>query len=213
MKTYIFDFDGTLVDSMPAWSQKMLNILNSQNIKYPDDIIKTIATLGDKGTARYFKEVFGIKLSEEEMFKMMDDFAIPKYTNEIPLKDGVFDYLNMLKENKCSINILTASPHKMLDPCLKRLGIYNWFDNVWSTDDFGLSKVNPNIYIKAIETLGVSVKDAAFFDDNIDALKTAASAGLFTVGVYDSTAEDFTVEIQKICNLYIKGFNELKSCL
>ncbi len=213
MNTYIFDFDGTLVDSMPVWSQKMLNILNSQNIDYPEDIIKTIATLGDKGTARYFKEVFGIKLSEEEMFIQMDEYAMPKYCNEIPLKDGVFDYINMLKRNNCSINVLTASPHKMLDPCLKRLGIYSLFDNIWSTDDFGLTKIDPNIYLKSVEKLGVSIKDAAFFDDNIGALKTAAKTGLFTIGVYDPTAEDFTDEIKSICNIYIKSFNDLNSCL
>lgn len=212
MNTYIFDFDGTLVDSMPVWSQKMLNILKDQNVDYPTDIIKTIATLGDKGTARYFKEEFGIKLSEEEMFKKMDEFAMPKYCNEIPLKSGVYNYLKMLKQNNCSINILTASPHKMLDPCLKRLGIYDWFNNVWSTDDFGLSKIDPNIYLKVSEKLDVLVNDVAFFDDNIGALKTAAKAGLFTVGVYDFTAEDFTDEIKSFCNVYIENFNDLKTC-
>ena len=40
MKTHIFDFDGTLVDSMPTWTEKVLNILRTCNISYPDDILR-----------------------------------------------------------------------------------------------------------------------------------------------------------------------------
>ncbi|MBO5890651.1 MAG: HAD family phosphatase, partial [Alistipes sp.] len=118
--TYIFDFDGTLVDSMPYWSQKMINILEREKIKYPKDIIKIITPLGDVGTAKYFKEEFNVNMSIEEMLEEMDEFALPKYRDAILLKDGVYDYLVMLKKNNLSLNVLTASPHKMLDPCLKR---------------------------------------------------------------------------------------------
>ena len=38
--TLLFDFDGTLVDSMPTYSNMMLRILGEYNVKYPDDIIK-----------------------------------------------------------------------------------------------------------------------------------------------------------------------------
>ena len=42
MNTYIFDFDGTLVDSMPYWARVMKDFLDSENAKYPSDIIKII---------------------------------------------------------------------------------------------------------------------------------------------------------------------------
>ena len=51
MTAYLFDFDGTLVDSMPAWETTMLRILNENHINYPPDIIKTITPLGFAGTA------------------------------------------------------------------------------------------------------------------------------------------------------------------
>ena len=54
MKTYLFDFDGTLVDSMPVFGGVMLKILNEYGIKYGDDILKTITPLGYVGTAKYF---------------------------------------------------------------------------------------------------------------------------------------------------------------
>ena len=56
MKTYLFDFDGTLVDSMPTYAGMMLRILDEHGVKYPDNIIKIITPLGYIGTAKYFVE-------------------------------------------------------------------------------------------------------------------------------------------------------------
>lgn len=210
MKHYIFDFDGTLVDSMPYWSEKMLNILRKNNIEYPSDIIKTIATLGDMGTAKYFIEEFKINLSMEEMLEQMDGFAFPKYRDVIDLKSGVLEYLNLLKSKGCSLNILTASPHKMVDVCLKRIGIFELFDNVWTCEDFGMAKTDVCIYVKSAEKLGTNVSNIAFFDDNLEALKTASNAGFYTVGVYDESAASFTNEIKLASNKYIESFECLE---
>ena len=60
---YLFDFDGTLVDSMPTFIAVMLRILDENNIKYEDDIIKIITPLGYAGTAGYFRKL-GVTLSE-----------------------------------------------------------------------------------------------------------------------------------------------------
>ena len=52
-KYYLFDFDGTLVDSMPYYAKAMLQILDENGISYPEDIVKTITPLGYGGTADY----------------------------------------------------------------------------------------------------------------------------------------------------------------
>lgn len=208
-KYHIFDFDGTLVDSMPFWAEKMLNILNKAGVNYPKDIISTIATLGDVGSAKYFIDVFNVPFSEQQMFDMMDEFALPKYRDVITLKDGVKNTLLKLKSQGHSLNILTASPHKMLDPCLKRNCIYDLFDNVWSTDDFGKTKTNPEIYLSAVEKLGAKIENTIFFDDNINAIETAKTAGLITVGVYDESGKLFAEKMKSVAHKFIYSFNEL----
>lgn len=201
--TYIFDFDGTLVDSMPYWSEKMLNILINNDINYPTDIIKRITPLGDVGTAKFFKNELGVKLSIEEMIKQMDDFALPKYREIITLKPGVLDFLHALKKQNCSLNVLTASPHKMVDVCLERNGVFDLFDNVWTCEDFNMTKSEPQIYIEAVGRVGSKICDTAFFDDNINAVKAAKAAGLFTVGVYDESGKDFSEQMKQNCDLYL----------
>jgi len=210
MKALLFDFDGTLVDSMPCWTEKVLNILRITNTPYPENIIELITPLGDRGTAEYFKNELGVPLSYSEMFELMDSFALPKYRDEIPLKESVAEFLKEMSA-KYSLNVLTASPHKMLDPCLKRLGIYDVFDNVWSCDDFETTKSDVMIYKRVAEKLQCDVNEIAFFDDNIVAVETAKTAGLVTVGVYDKTAESFKDKMLKGADLYVYSFKELLS--
>ncbi len=207
--TCIFDFDGTLVDSMPYWSQKMLNILDENHINYPKDIIRHITPLGDVEIAKYFQEVLHVNLSVEEMIKQMDAFALPKYRDTIVLKEGVADYLKLLRENGCSVNVLTASPHKMVDVCLKRNGIFHMFDHVFTCDDFGLTKSDVRIYEEAVRRIGAEMSRTAFFDDNINAIRTAAKAGLFTVGVYDKSGEEFEEQMKEASDVFVKTFADL----
>lgn len=207
-KNYIFDFDGTLVDSMPTYAAVMLRILDENGIEYQDDIIKIITPLGFKGTAEYFIGL-GIKGTVSELIDRMNEYAFFEYANNIPAKDNVTETLRELKSRGARLNVLTASPHLTLDPCLKRLGIYEIFENVWSCDDFNTSKADPEIYKAAAERLGVPVSEVLFLDDNYNADKTAASAGMRVCGVYDASSEEYTEEIKSVSDYYIKNMSEL----
>lgn len=206
--TYLFDFDGTLVDSMATFGSVMIRILDEHGIKYGDDIIKIITPLGYHGTAKYFIEL-GIDLSADELVAIMNEYARPDYENKIEAKADVIETLRELKARGDSLNILTASPHIMLDPCLTRLGIIDLFDNVWSSDDFGTTKSNPEIYEMAAERLGVSVGEVIFIDDNINAVRTAKTAGTIAYGIFDESSADSADEMKAVADEYLRNLAEL----
>ncbi len=208
MKTYLFDFDGTLVDSMPTFSAVMLRVLDENKITYGSDIIKIITPLGYKGTAKYFKKL-GLSKTEEEILATISKYAIYEYENTIPVKANVEETLKALKARGDRLNVLTASPHEMLDPCLKRLGLFELFDNVWSCDDFNTSKADPEIYRMAAKKLGVDVSEMIFLDDNYNADKTAKEAGAIVYGVYDDSSKEYVDEMKTVTDRYIYDFSEL----
>ena len=208
MKTYLFDFDGTLVDSMPVFGGLMLKILNEHGIKYGDDVLKTITPLGYVGTAKYFISM-GLNKTEEELVALMKEYAVYEYTNTVPAKNNVEKVLKELKSRGDSLNILTASPHDLLDPCLKRLGLYELFDNVWSCVDFQTTKSDPEIYRRAAEKIGVPVNEMIFLDDNYNADKTAKEAGAIVYGVFDQTSAEYSQEIRAVTDKYVTNFIEL----
>ncbi len=205
---FLFDFDGTLVDSMPTFANAMIKVLEDNGIDYPDDIVKILTPLGYQGAADYYIKM-GIKAPREEIVKEMQKYALHEYTLTVPAKENVVDTLRLLKGRGKSLNILTASPQLVLVPCLKRLGIYELFDNVWSCEDFNTSKADPEIYKMAAERLGVTVNEIIFVDDNTGACKTAKTAGVNVWGIYDKSSEDYVGEMKKICDKYIYDFKEL----
>lgn len=208
MNTYLFDFDGTLVDSMPTFVTAMLRILDEHNVPYQDDVVKVITPLGLLGTAEYFISI-GLDLPMEKIIALMEEYMLKAYLYEIPAKVNVISALKELKRRGARLNVLTASPHVTLDPCLKRLGIYDLFDHVWSCNDFNTTKADPAIYKMVADKLGVNVEEVLFLDDNLNADITAKNAGMKVCGVYDDSSKDYEEEIRKIADHYIYDFAEL----
>ena len=209
MKTYLFDFDGTLVDSMPTYVSAMLRILDENGIAYEPDIVKTITPLGVMGTAKYYTETLGLRMPVDDLIKRMGEYMLDAYWYHIPAKSNVISTLKELKGRGASLNVLTASPHITLDACLKRLGIFDLFDNVWSCDDFETTKADPEIYRKVADRLGIAVGEVVFLDDNYNADLTAKIAGMTVCGVYDESSEEYAEEIKAIGDTYIYDFCEL----
>ncbi len=210
MKTcYLFDFDGTLVDSMPTFVSAMLRILDENHIPYDKDITKTITPLGLNGTADYYINHLGLNMRKDHLISVMKEYMQDAYFYTIPAKEHVICALQELKRRGASLNVLTASPHITLDACLKRLGMWELFDNIWSCDDFNTTKADPHIYRMAAQRLNTTVENVLFLDDNLDADKTAKSAGMLVCGVYDPSSEDYVRQIKDVADYYIYDFSQL----
>ena len=91
MNCYLFDFDGTLVDSMPAFVSVMKRILDEHGIPYGPDLVKIITPLGYAGTARYFRQL-GLDKPEDALIALMNEYALPEYVHRIPAKETVIGY-------------------------------------------------------------------------------------------------------------------------
>lgn len=206
---YLFDFDGTLVDSMPSFVSCMLRVLDENGISYEKDIIKVITPLGYAGTAKYYVEKLGLDLPQEEIMRRMNSYAFDEYAYRIQAKSNVIDTLGKLKSAGAELYVLTASPHSVLDVCLKRLGIFDIFTEVWSCDDFNTTKADPEIYVRAAERIGKPIDEILFLDDNFNADRTAASAGMPVCGVYDESSAEYAAEIKAVANYYITDFAQL----
>ena len=176
MNTLLFDFDGTLVDSVPVYTAAEIRILEENGVAYPENVGEIVTPLGYKGTAEYFINGLGLKMSIDEVMVLFDKYMVQAYSNDVPAKEYVISVLKELKKQGKSLNVLTASPHITVDPCMKRLGITELFDNVWSTDEFGLTKADPELFIRAAQLLNEKPENILHFDDSLEAVRTAKKA-------------------------------------
>lgn len=208
-KVYIFDLDGTLIDSMPVGIGIVLGFLKEKGIDYPDDIVTTLTPLGYKGSAKYIADHLSGGGQLEQIYEYFQAQTLRAYGETIPLKAHVKETLEGLKAQGYRLNVLTASPQLLTDICLKRLGVYDLFDNVWSIDAFGLTKADEQIYIEAAKRIGVTPEECIMADDNLHVLQTAKKVGMATVGVYDESSKDVMEEMRAIADKYVVDFADL----
>ena len=208
-KVYIFDLDGTLIDSMPTGVGIVLGFLDKKGIPYPDDIVTRLTPLGYKGSAKYIADHLTGGYQVEQIYEYFKAETLRAYGETIPLKANVKETLEQLKARGCCLNVLTASPQLLTDICLKRLGVYDLFENVWSIEAFGLSKADEAIYVEAAKRLGVDPTECIMADDNLNVLKTAKKVGMATVGVYDDSSKDVMEEMRAIADKYAVDFADL----
>ena len=100
-KAVIFDLDGTLVDSMWMWKAIDIEYLRKFGFSLPPTLQKDIEGMSFSETAVYFKETFQIPDSLDEIKADWNRMAYEKYTKEVSLKNGVKEFLEYCKENKC----------------------------------------------------------------------------------------------------------------
>lgn len=208
-KTYIFDLDGTLIDSMPTGIGIVLGFLDEKGIPYPDDIVTTLTPLGYRGSAQYIADHLSEEFDLEKIYEHFKAETLRAYGETIPLKENVKETLEALKAQGACLNVLTASPQLLTDICMKRLEVYDLFDNVWSIEAFGMSKAELGIYVEAARRIGVEPEDCIMVDDNLHVLETAKRVGMATIGVYDESSKAVAEEMRRVADKYVEDFAEL----
>ena len=208
IKYYLFDFDGTLVDSMPTWAGVHIHALEQAGIPVPEDFVETITPLGNYRASQHTISL-GLDIPLETYLEQISQSLYREYTTRIQLKPHVADLLHQLKREGVCLNVLTASPHLYVDPCLQRLGIYDLFEKVWTIDDFSLTKAQTEIYHAAAQRLGADITQCTMVDDNLTAISTAAAAGMRTLAIFDASSASSREALQQKADRYIHGFDEL----
>ena len=208
-KICVFDLDGTLVDSMPYFSKGILSIADEAGIKYGPELIRILTPLGYVGGAEYYVRELGVKDSVDNIVKTIGDRLVYEYSNNVILKPGVGEYLRRLKDEGARLFVLTASPHLVTDVCLKRNGVYELFETVWSVEDFRLTKSDTRLFYKVSEAIGCENNEIHYFDDSLVALGNAKKSDYITYGVYDAQTDEEVDTMKREYDYYVGSFEEL----
>ena len=205
-KYAIFDMDGTLIDSMAFWKNLATEYLTSKGIlQIPADILEQIKPMTMSESAALFKQEFGLTGDPEaEMNAMMD----AHYRNDIPLKPGVWEYLENLHRQGVRMCVASATAEHLMESCLTRLGVRQYFEFLLSCETVGAGKRSPLVYQESARRLGTVPGEIAVYEDALYAVQTAKAAGFHVVGVYDDSAADSWQAIEQESDEVILNWEE-----
>lgn len=202
----IFDMDGTLIDSMPAWKNLGKDYLEGKEVKVPENLNEIISEMSMTESADFFRKEFGIKDSVKQIISDVNQLIEDKYRYEIQLKPYVREYLSKLQRDGVIMCVATATPVELAEAALKRLEMLQYFSFVVCCDEVGVGKSKPDIYHLALKKMGADIADTIVYEDADYAMKTAKDAGFYTIGIYDESVDRPKEEMQLFCDRYIESF-------
>lgn len=207
-KAFLFDLDGTLVDSMWMWDAIDVEYLGRFGFSCPEDLEKSIEGMSFTETAKYFKKRFSLPGSLEQIKADWVNMSIEKYRCEVPPKPGVPEFLKASSDRGIKMAICTSNGRELVDTVLKALGLESYFDCILTGCDVDASKPSPDIYLEAARRLSVSPEVCAVFEDVPAGITAGKRAGMTVFAVED----EFSSEVEKIKELsdcQIKDYYEL----
>ncbi len=205
----IFDLDGSLVDSMWMWREIDIEYLGRFGIALPDNLQKEIEGMSFRETAIYFKEHFPIPDSVEQMKEDWNRMAWDKYTNDVPLKPGVSEFLKECKERGIKLGIATSNSRELIDNIANVHGLNDYFDCIMTASEVPKGKPAPDIYLAVAKQLDVSPANCLVFEDIIPGIMAGKSAGMEVCGVEDEYSVcDRQAKIE-LADYYIEEFYDL----
>lgn len=176
---YIFDCDGTLVDSMPlhyrAWTASFL--YHKAPWHWSEDEFYAGAGIPDRVTVRTLNERYGTSLDPESVYA----YKVEWYTRHISdLKPvaAVAELAMRYRAEGRSISVASGSDLSIVLPSLEATGLRSLFDVVITPADVAKGKPAPDMFLLAAERMGATAEDCLVFEDGKPGIAAAEAAGM-----------------------------------
>lgn len=199
--------DGTLVDSMHYWRGLAREYLARLGITPSPDLLEQIKPMTMIQSAELFIRTFGLPGTPRTLAGEMNAMIEEHYRGDIPLKEGADLYLDRLCRDGVRMCVASATARPLMEACLGRLGVLDYFDFLLSCEEVGWGKDRPDVYHEAARRLGGSPGEIAVYEDALGAAKTAMAAGYYVVAVYDGGTQPWE-ELKKLADETIENWKE-----
>lgn len=210
MKGYIFDLDGTLVDSMWVWEDLAEVYLRARGIKGLDNISETLNTMTMKAAIDYLKEVYAIEDSLEQMSDDIYAIIRRRYRQEVKAKAGARDCLCRLKAAGMRMGVLTACERICAEQVLEQNGLLGYMDFIASCEELPYDKQDGRLFDLMLKRLQTDKEETMFVEDALHAVRTLKKHGFHVTAVYDASGKEQWTELCTLADVSLHSLEELK---
>lgn len=203
IKGAVFDMDGLMFDSERLVYELWQEVMDEQGYDYNLDTFKnTIGLRADK-TEQYYKNLYGDDFDYKTLKQKTHIGFFERVNNEgVPIKKGLFEVLDFLKDNNIKIALATSTSKESAMQMIKLAGVYDYFDEFVCGNDVKNGKPHPEVFLTAAKKLSLNPKDCVAFEDSINGIKSAYAAEMITVMVPDylQPTEEIKPMISSLCS-------------
>lgn len=202
----IFDLDGTLVISEPAWEQAKRRVLTRHGISVSQEVLDAFVGRGLRG---FLAEVAGPGLTPERQTDLANqigaeaDVLLPQLRQPIP---GAASLLHRLTGAGVRVAVCSSSPRRHIDAALAMLGVLPQVQVIVSAADLPRGKPDPLPYLETLRLLDLPAAQAFAIEDALPGVLSAEAAGLAVLGV---GAQGRSADFAQRCHFCVNDLADL----
>jgi len=176
---YLFDCDGTIVDSMPLHYIAWKTALAEWSCPFPEELFyawggkrvdEIISTLNKMHNLAMPVEEVGIH-KENLYFNLLPQLkAIPEVLEPIEAQYGRIPFA-----------VVSGGRRESVVRSLTTVGLLDRFQTIVGAEDYVHSKPAPDAFLIAAQRLGVAPKECLVFEDTSLGIQAATAAGMASV--------------------------------
>ncbi|MBF0407165.1 MAG: HAD family phosphatase [Candidatus Riflebacteria bacterium] len=189
-KGAIFDMDGVLADTEPAYIEVNRRFLTACGVDFSKlDYSEFIGISAPLMWGR-LKERYSLPQTVEWLIANEHD-SFNKYVqafDSLPHFTGIDKLLNRLSEQNYRISIASSSFRKNVDLVLNKTGLRKYFHEIVSGEEVVNGKPAPDIFLLAAKKLNLSPSECFVIEDSNNGLRGAIGAGMKCIGFRNPTS-------------------------
>lgn len=179
----IFDCDGTLLDSMPMWTETCVRLLERYDV---DDAARVFAeheSLDMDKKCYWYHDNLGIGSSGEHLYRELWAMVEHEYRTNVQAFSGCAAFLEELASRGVPMVIASSTPIELLHIALEAHGLDHYFSELVFAGDVGRGKEHADVYVAACERLGTEREETWVFEDAPFGIRSAARVGFPVVAL------------------------------
>lgn len=203
-KLFIFDFDGTLIDSLDTWSKIDDRFFARRNISYDkDEYTHAIMGMNLHQIAEYTIGRYGLVGERpDDVVAEWNRNYDQIFQTEVAFFPDAEELLRKVRALGIRVAIATASPRDRVLQFLEGSKTEGLVDFICTVEEAGKAKPDPEVYLRCARHFGLEPRDCVVFEDELPNLVGAHKGGLGCVCYLSSrrretekrAAADFVVE-------------------
>lgn len=207
-KAVIFDMDGLMFDTEIIYNMAWCHAAGKIGKELTAQQLNCLR--GSNGTVqgRHFMDWYGpdvpFDLIKSECRNYMVDYF---EEHEIPIKPGLFELLNALKEKGYKIAIATSTRRSIAHSWWVKAGVDAYPDITVCGDEVHVGKPDPAIFIRASEKLDVTPDQCIVLEDSFNGIRAAKAAGCSPIMIPDQ--DQPTDEIRSMCDHVLDSLEQV----
>ncbi|MEI7026911.1 HAD family hydrolase [Paenibacillus sp. y28] len=179
LKAIIFDFDGTIIDTETAWYVAFRDAYKTYDVDLTLEMYSQCigTSLHTFNPYEYLITELNLPIDREQ-FKSFIHKQHDLLMEKEQIRPGIRSYLDQAKAAGLKIGLASSSSRAWVDKYLAQLDLDRYFDCIRTADNVQRVKPDPELYLQALQCLGVDANEAIAVEDSPNGAKAAEAAGM-----------------------------------